>query len=88
MGTTTQRYLLRAPRSGRQVVVDLEPDTAYVDGETGETYEVVAELTPLAPDPSRLARTPENLRECAHCGELVGRDLNDCPICERRLSCF
>lgn len=83
--STKQRYVLRAPRSGRELVAELEPGTAYVDSDTGETYEVVAELTPLAPDPSSLPRTPENLRECTHCGELVGRDLSDCPVCERRL---
>ena len=47
--------------------------------------EVVAKLLPLAPSESRLLRTPENLRACPHCDELVGKDLNDCSFCGRRL---
>lgn len=80
-----QRYVIRAPRSGREAVVELKPDTAYVDPETSEDYEVVAKVVPLAPEPSSLPRTPENLRECPHCGELVGRDVSDCSVCGRRL---
>lgn len=80
-----QLYRLRAPRSGREVVSEVEPGRTYVDSQTGETMEVVAKVLPLAPSESRLLRTPENLRLCPHCGELVGKDLNDCSFCGRRL---
>jgi hypothetical protein len=45
---------MRAPSSGREVVIDAEPGRTYVDRETGEPLEVVAQLLPLAPTPSEL----------------------------------
>ncbi len=80
-----QLYRLRAPRSGREIVTEVEDGRTYVDSETGEEMEVVAKLLPLAPSDSALPRTPENLRICPRCDQLVGRDLNDCPYCGRRL---
>lgn len=80
-----QLYRLRAPRSGREVVSEVEPGRTYVDSETGEAMEVVAKVLPLAPSESRLLRTPQNLRTCPRCGDLVGKDLNDCHVCGLRL---
>jgi hypothetical protein len=85
-----ERYRLRAPASGREavIVVDGEqpdPDVGYYDHVTGERMEVVSKLVPLGSSPSNLPRSPENLRVCPHCGELVGRDLSDCPYCGRRM---
>ena len=60
-------------------------DVGYYDHVTGERMEVVAKLVPGSDSPSNLPRTPENLRVCPHCGELVGRDLSDCPYCRRRM---
>jgi hypothetical protein len=60
-------------------------DVGYYDHVTGERMEVVAKLVPDSDSPSNLPRTPENLRICPHCGELVGRDLSDCPHCRRRM---
>ena len=86
-----ERYRLRAPASGREAVISVdgaEPNSdevGYYDEVTGERMEVVAKLVPLAGSQSRLPRSPENLRICPHCGELVGRDLSDCTHCRRRM---
>jgi hypothetical protein len=85
-----QRYRLRAPASGREAVVALDRDQAddgraYYDRATGERMEVVSKLLPLAPSESNLPRSPENLRICPFCDELVPLDLSDCPYCGRRM---
>jgi hypothetical protein len=81
-----QRYRLRTPSTGREVVIEAEPDETYADPETGEPMEVVAQLVPLAPTPSLLPWAVENLRFCNTCAQLVQKDLNDCPNCGRRLA--
>ena len=80
-----QLYRLRA-RSDREVIREVEPGTVYVDRDTGEEFEVVGKLLPLAPSPSDLPWSVENLRLCG-CSleQLVPKDLNDCPHCGRRL---
>jgi hypothetical protein len=80
-----QEYRLRAPASGREVVIEAEPGEEYVDRETGEHLEVVGKLLPLAPSPSDLPWAVENLRFCNWCDQLTQRDLNDCPHCGRRM---
>jgi hypothetical protein len=81
-----QRYRLRTPSSGREVVLEAEPDEIYVDQETGEVMEVVGKVTPLAPSPSELPWAVENLRFCNWCDQLAQKDLNDCPHCGRRMA--
>jgi hypothetical protein len=80
-----QKYRLRA-RSDRELIREVEPGKIYVDKESGEPFEVVGKLTPLAPSPSNLPYAVENLRLCG-CSleQLVQKDLNDCPHCDRRL---
>ena len=80
-----QRYRLRA-RSDREVIREVEPGKTYVDSDTGEPFEVVGKLTPLAPSPSDLPYAVANLRLCG-CSleQLVPKDLNDCMHCGRRL---
>jgi hypothetical protein len=80
-----QRYRLRSS-ADREVIREIEPGTTYVDRETGEEFEVVGKLLPLAPSPSDLPWTVENLRLCG-CSleQLTPKDLNDCPHCGRRL---
>ncbi len=80
-----QKYRLRSA-SDREVIRELEPGKSYVDRETGEEFEVVGKLTPLAPSVSDLPYAVENLRLCG-CSleQLVPKDLNDCPHCGRRL---
>jgi len=81
-----QKYRMRTPSTGREVVVEAEPDREYLDRETGEPMEVVAQVLPLAPTESELPWAVENLRFCDHCDQLVQKDLNDCPYCNRRLT--
>jgi hypothetical protein len=80
-----QKYRMRAPSTGREVVIEAEPGRTYRDRETGEELEPVAILLPLAPTPSELPWAVENLRFCNWCDQLVQKDLNDCPYCGRRM---
>jgi hypothetical protein len=80
----TQRYRLRAPASGREAMADADPEAVYVDRETGEEMRPVSRTLPLAPSSSALLRTPENLRACRRCEQLIGLDESDCPYCGLR----
>lgn len=81
-----QKYRLRARGSGREVIREIDPRAVYVDKESGEEMDVVGKLLPLAPSPSSLPWSVENLRLCG-CSleQLVPKDLNDCLHCGRRL---
>jgi hypothetical protein len=81
-----QLYRLRAPSSGREILVETEPDKVYRDRDTGEELEVIGKVLPLAPTPSRLPWAVENLRFCSWCDQLAQKDLNDCPVCGRRMA--
>ena len=83
-----QLYRMRTPSTGREVVMEAEPDEVYVDRETGEPLVVVAKLLPLAPSASSLPWAVENLRFCNWCDQLAQKDLNDCPHCGRRMAAF
>jgi hypothetical protein len=80
-----QRYRLRT-RSDREIIREVEPGRVYVDRETGEEFEVVGKVLPLAPSPSNLPWAVENLRLCG-CSleQLTPKDVNDCVTCGRRL---
>ncbi len=80
-----QRYRMRTPSTGREVIIEAEADEVYVDRETGEPLEVVARVLPLAPSPSELPWAVEHLRFCNWCDQLAQKDLNDCPHCGRRM---
>jgi hypothetical protein len=80
-----QRYRMRAPGSGREIIREAEPGRIYVDKETGETLEILGKVLPLAPSTSHLPWAVENLRFCSWCDQLAQRDLNDCPHCGRRM---
>lgn len=80
-----QAYRFRAPASGREAIVpDASPDGVYVDRETGEEMKPVTRTLPLAGGHSSLLRSPENLRACRRCDQLIGLDLSDCPHCGLR----
>ena len=79
-----QVYRLRAPASGREATAPVEPGAVYVDRETGEEMRPVTRTLPLAPSESALLRTPENLRICRRCQQLIGLDVSDCPYCGLR----
>ena len=81
-----QLYRMRAPASGREALAHAEPGQVYVDRETGEEMEPVAKVLPLAPSASSLPRSPENLRSCRRCDQLIGLDVSDCPYCGLRQS--
>ncbi|HLH67186.1 MAG TPA: hypothetical protein VKV27_15960 [Solirubrobacteraceae bacterium] len=81
-----QKYRMRTPSTGREVIIEADPDRVYLDRETGEELEVVGELLPLAPTPSELPWMIENLRFCNWCDQLSQKDLNDCPWCGRRMA--
>lgn len=83
--STSQRYRLRNPSSGRETLVEAEPGETYHDRDTGEQLEVVGRALPLAPSLSRLPWAVENLRFCPWCQQLAQKDLNDCPTCGRRM---
>ena len=80
-----QKYRLRA-RSDRELIRDVEPGKVYVDRESGEEFEVVGKLLPLAPSASELPWSVDNLRMCG-CSleQLAPKDVNDCPHCGRRM---
>jgi hypothetical protein len=80
-----QRYRLRNPATGRELVVQADPDETYVDRESGEPLEVLGKVLPLAPSASRLPWAVENLRFFPWCGQLAQKDLNECPTCGRRM---
>ena len=80
-----ERYRLRNPASGREIVFEARPDEVYRDRDTDETLEVVGKILPLPPSKSRLPWTVENLRFCPWCRELAQIDLNECPTCGRRM---
>jgi hypothetical protein len=79
-----QIFRMRAPASGREAVAATEPGQIYRDRETGEEMEPVAAVLPLAPSASSLPRSPENLRACRRCDQLIGLDVSDCPHCGLR----
>jgi hypothetical protein len=79
-----QLYRMRSRASGREAIAGAEPGAVYVDRETGEEMEPVAMVLPLAPSASALPRSPENLRACRRCDQLIGIDISDCPYCGLR----
>jgi hypothetical protein len=81
-----QLYRMRAPASGREAIAATEPGQIYLDRETGEEMYPVAMVLPLAPSASSLPRSPENLRACRRCDQLIGLDVSDCPHCGLRQS--
>jgi hypothetical protein len=83
--SANDRYRLRNPVNGREVVIEAEPEEIYVDRDSGEPLEVVGRLLPLAPSRSRLPWAVENLRFCPWCDQLAQKDLNECPTCARRM---
>ena len=79
-----QLYRMRAAASGREAIAPAEAGSVYVDRETGEEMEPVALVLPLAPSASALPRSPESLRACRRCDQLIGLDVSDCPYCGLR----
>lgn len=83
--SVNQRYRLRTPSNGREVLIEAIPGQIYLDRDSGEPMEIVGKLLPLAPTQSRLPWAVENLRFCSWCDQLAQKDLNDCSTCGRRM---
>jgi hypothetical protein len=81
---SAQKFRLRAPASGREAIAEVEPEVVYMDRESGEEMKPVTMMLPLADSDSQLLRSPENLRACRRCDQLIGLDLSDCPYCGLR----
>jgi hypothetical protein len=79
-----QTFRLRAPASGREAIAEVEPEAVYVDRESGEEMKPVTMVLPLAGSDSKLLRSPENLRACRRCDQLIGLDVSDFPYCGLR----
>ena len=86
--TVRQKYRMRTPSTGREIILEAEPGRVYVDRDTGEPLEVVARMLPLPPSTSELPWAVETLRFCNWCDQLAQKDLNDCPTCGRRMAAF
>jgi hypothetical protein len=84
--TGRQKYRMRTPSTGREILLEAEPGRVYKDRETGEELTVVGKVLPLAPSKSELPWSVENLRFCNWCDQLAQKDLNDCPVCGRRMA--
>jgi hypothetical protein len=57
-----------------------------VDRQSGTPFVVVGEVLPLGSTDSALPWSEENLRICGCSREqLVPKDVNDCPYCDRRI---
>lgn len=80
-----QRYRMRTPSTGREIIIEAEPDVVYRDRVTGEELQVLGKVLPLAPSKSKLPWSVENLRISPYTGQMVPKDLNDDPITGRRL---
>ena len=83
--SSSQRYRLRNPATGREIVLEAEAGEIYLDRDNGGELEVVGKVLPLAPSTSQLPWAVENLRFCNWCDQLAQKDLNDCPTCGRRM---
>ena len=81
-----QLYRMRTPSTGREILLEADEDRVYLDRDTGEELEVVGKVLPVPPSKSSLPWSVENLRFCNWCDQLTERDLNDCPVCGRRMA--
>ncbi len=84
--TGRQKYRMRTPSNGREILLEAEQGRVYKDRETGEELVVVGKVLPLAPSKSELPWSVENLRFCNWCDQFAQKDLNDCPTCGRRMA--
>ncbi len=88
MQNQRQIYRMRARASGREAFAPADPHGVYIDRVSGEELEPVTRVLPLAPSESALVRSPENLRICRRCDQLIGLDVTDCPHCGLRQPAF
>ena len=82
--STRQRYRLRNPATGREILIEAEPDEIYLDRESDEPWRLSARCCRWRRR-LKLPWSVENLRFCPWCDQLAQKDLNDCPTCGRRM---
>lgn len=82
----SQKFRLRSAGYKRDIVAEVEEGDKYVDRESGTKFVVVGEVLPVGPTTSDLPWSEQNLRMCGCSREqLVQKDVNDCPYCDRRI---
>lgn len=82
----SQKYRLRSAGYKRDIVTTVEDGERYVDRESGTDFVVVGEVVPAGATSSNLPWAAENLRVCGCSREqLLQKDVNDCPYCDRRI---
>jgi hypothetical protein len=81
-----QKYRLRSAGYKRDIIAPVDPAERIVDRESGTDFVVVSEVLPGGSTTSELSWSSENLRVCGCSREqLVQKDVNDCPYCDRRI---
>lgn len=82
----TQKFRLRSAGYKRDIVAPVETEDRLVDRESGTNFVVVGEVVPTGASTSELPWAAENLRVCGCSREqLLQKDVNDCPYCDRRI---
>ena len=81
-----QLYRLRAPSSGRELLLPRSPAGSTRTMTRARQLEVVGKVLPLHPSKSSLPWAVETLRFCNWCDQPAQKDLNDCPTCGRRMA--
>ncbi|MFY9264646.1 MAG: hypothetical protein WAO61_04385 [Solirubrobacterales bacterium] len=82
----SKKLHLRSAGYGREIVAEIDAETALIDRQSGTPFKIVGEVLPLAPSGSNLPWSEENLRLCGCSREqLFQKDINDCPYCDRRV---
>jgi hypothetical protein len=82
----SQKYRLRSAGYKRDIVAEVEPGDRFVDRQSGTDFVVVSEVLPTGQTTSDLPWAADNLRVCGCSREqLVQKDVNDCPYCDRRI---
>ena len=74
-----QRYRLRNPSTGREIIAEVEPGIIYKDRDTGETLEVSGKMLPLAPSASNLPWSGGQPPRLSVVRPVAQKDLNECP---------
>lgn len=82
----SQKFRLRSAGYKRDIVAPVGENDKYVDRESGTEFVVVGQVLPVGPTKSVLPWAEENLRLCGCSREqLLQKDVNDCPYCDRRV---
>ncbi|MFY9487313.1 MAG: hypothetical protein WAP35_01260 [Solirubrobacterales bacterium] len=82
----SQKFHLRSAGFRRDIVAEVDTDAELVDRQSGTPFKVVGELLPIGKTDSDLPWAEQNLRVCGCTRQqLIQKDINDCPYCDRRI---